>query len=308
MMQPFAAFPRHPLLLVGSSLGDESDAVVRAAVALARAAGGRVHAVHALEPPPRIVPGGGLGFGLLAAGRADEIGARLREQLRRAGARAEEVNGVEVHSGGAPDVLAQAAERVGAAAVIVGGAAANALPMQRLGSTPMRLLREGRWPVLVVKGELRVPPRTVLAPVDLSLLAGDSLRCGLALLAAAGGEPAPRLVAIHVSDRTGEDRVAAAELAQFVGEGTAGWSGAVETIARRGDPRAEILAAAEARLPDLVLLGTHGRSGWQRLRLGSVAEAVVRDAPVSVLVVPPMASLAGALAEAVLAETAGVPV
>ena len=303
MLRPFAAFPFHPLVLVGSSLGSESDAVVRAAVALARATGGRVHAVHAVEPPPRLVPGGGLGFGLLAGDMTGDAAASLREQLRRAGAREEEIAGAEAEAGAAPDVLARAAERVSAAAVVVGAVAADSLPIRRLGSTPIRLLREGRLPVLVVKGEPRLPPRSVLAPLDLSLLSGDSLRCGLALLAAAGGERQPAVVAVHVTDRAPDAEPPRLELEQFVGEASAGYTGPVETVVRRGDPLGEILGIAEARLPDLVLLGTHGRSGLRRLRLGSVAEAVVRQAPLSVLVVPPAAALAGAVAEAVLAGT-----
>ena len=42
--------------------------------------------------------------------------------------------------------------------------------------------------------------------------------------------------------------------------------------------------------PDLLVLGTHGRSGFQRLFLGSVAEKVIRKAPCPTLVVPPRAS------------------
>jgi nucleotide-binding universal stress UspA family protein len=122
-----------------------------------------------------------------------------------------------------------------------------------------------------------------------------------------GGARPPALVAVHVAERPAAGTPAQAELEQFVAEGTADYAGPVEALSRSGDAVAEILAAADAKAPDLVLLGTHGRSGWRRMRLGSVAEALVRDAPISVLVVPPAAALAGAVAEAVLAGTAGAP-
>lgn len=48
----------------------------------------------------------------------------------------------------------------------------------------------------------------------------------------------------------------------------------------------EILAAADAGHSDLIVLGTHGRSGFERLVLGSVTEKVLRAAPMPVLVVP----------------------
>lgn len=50
-----------------------------------------------------------------------------------------------------------------------------------------------------------------------------------------------------------------------------------------GDPAALIIR--EARKADLVIMGSHGREGLSRALLGSVAEAVVRDAPAPVLVV-----------------------
>ncbi len=46
-----------------------------------------------------------------------------------------------------------------------------------------------------------------------------------------------------------------------------------------------ILQTAESERVDLILMGTHGRSGWQRFTLGSVTEKVVRSAIVPVFVV-----------------------
>jgi len=51
----------------------------------------------------------------------------------------------------------------------------------------------------------------------------------------------------------------------------------------------EILAQISATHADLLVLGTHGRSGFQRLFLGSVAEKVIRKASCPTLVVPPRA-------------------
>jgi nucleotide-binding universal stress UspA family protein len=52
-----------------------------------------------------------------------------------------------------------------------------------------------------------------------------------------------------------------------------------------GDPALEIARFAADEGTDLVVLGTHGRSGFSRLLLGSVAERVLRHAPVPVLVI-----------------------
>jgi nucleotide-binding universal stress UspA family protein len=59
-----------------------------------------------------------------------------------------------------------------------------------------------------------------------------------------------------------------------------------------GDPGEGIVEAAEAERADMIVVGTHGRSGLGRLLLGSVSEHVIRHAAVPVLVVRPRA-LAG---------------
>ena len=52
-----------------------------------------------------------------------------------------------------------------------------------------------------------------------------------------------------------------------------------------GDPAGMIVETAESEKVDLVVMGTHGRTGLKRLLMGSVAEAVVRRARCPVLTV-----------------------
>lgn len=59
----------------------------------------------------------------------------------------------------------------------------------------------------------------------------------------------------------------------------------VETAVVEGSPSREIIRYAEGNGCDLVVMGTHGRGGIDRLLLGSVAEKVVRGAAVPVLTV-----------------------
>lgn len=54
-----------------------------------------------------------------------------------------------------------------------------------------------------------------------------------------------------------------------------------------GTPFAEIIRFAREHDVDLIVLGTHGRSGLKHLIMGSVAEKVVREAPCPVLTVRP---------------------
>jgi nucleotide-binding universal stress UspA family protein len=58
----------------------------------------------------------------------------------------------------------------------------------------------------------------------------------------------------------------------------------IEAVVREGNTAGEILAASMKA--DLLVIGTHGRSGFERLVLGSVAEKVLRKATCPVMIVP----------------------
>lgn len=60
-----------------------------------------------------------------------------------------------------------------------------------------------------------------------------------------------------------------------------------------GDPAKQLSALAQAVDADLVVVGTHGRRGAERMLLGSVAEGVVRSAPCAVHVVRPPGFVGG---------------
>lgn len=62
--------------------------------------------------------------------------------------------------------------------------------------------------------------------------------------------------------------------------------GDVTTFTQLGNARDEILATAEEWHADLIILGTHGRTGFDHFISGSVAEGVVRRARCPVLIIP----------------------
>jgi nucleotide-binding universal stress UspA family protein len=64
---------------------------------------------------------------------------------------------------------------------------------------------------------------------------------------------------------------------------TAGIEFRIETAV--GKPEREVVAFAEEHDVDHIVIGSHGREGVSRVLLGSVAEKIVRRAPVPVTVV-----------------------
>jgi len=63
-------------------------------------------------------------------------------------------------------------------------------------------------------------------------------------------------------------------------------------LAEAGDAPTTIVNEALSTGADLIVIGTHGRRGFRRLLLGSVAETVLLEAPCPVLTVPPRAEAA----------------
>jgi nucleotide-binding universal stress UspA family protein len=81
----------------------------------------------------------------------------------------------------------------------------------------------------------------------------------------------------------------------------AGTSVATQFEIGEGDAASEILDRAAAMPSDLIVMGTHGRSGFERLVLGSVTEKVIRKATCPVLTVPrPMEDVAPAAVTRIL--------
>jgi nucleotide-binding universal stress UspA family protein len=102
-------------------------------------------------------------------------------------------------------------------------------------------------------------------------------------------EPPPALALDMLASPESLAEQSCAEIEQAL----AGWRAEAEQGAGRyvamalrvGAPAAEIVQYARGHQSDLLVLGTHGRSGIERLVLGSVAERVIRHAPCAILVV-----------------------
>ena len=142
--------------------------------------------------------------------------------------------------------------------------------------------------------------RKILCPIDFSAGSQQAMRVAIRLANEADAE----LVlahAWHVPPMAyGSEYVLAADLMRDIADGArdaldAAMREATALGAKRvasrlltGSPRHEIVKMLE-RDPafDLVVMGTHGRTGLARILLGSVAEGVVRHAPCSVLAVRP---------------------
>jgi nucleotide-binding universal stress UspA family protein len=139
--------------------------------------------------------------------------------------------------------------------------------------------------------------RRILCPIDFSEFSDHALSFAVALARA----PRAEITALHVFAwmPPGEDlpeyveapvlrpedkRRLLGDLVRFTDRASAAGV-RVDAVLREGRPAAEILEKARAWPADLIVIGTHGRSGYERMMLGSVTEKVLRKAPCPVLTV-----------------------
>jgi nucleotide-binding universal stress UspA family protein len=141
-----------------------------------------------------------------------------------------------------------------------------------------------------------LPIRTILHPTDFSAHSEYAFRLASSLARDYGA----RLIVLHVFERPlfihggvmtappeppppEEQRHAIREQLQRIKPPDPAVS--VEHVLEEGDPATGILQVAQERSCDLIVMGSHGRTGLGRLFMGSVAEKVVRKAPCPVLTV-----------------------
>lgn len=289
-------------MIVGVDADGLADQALRAAIELARRLPARLTVLHALELPPA----DWLEFAPIdpeaaereiLAGRRQVVEERLEGLLGAAGldaARAAEV--LDVRRGRPAQVLVEAAREANAALVVLGPHRKRGL--LDFGGTARAVLAEAPCDLWVQPGEFRAP-RTVLVPVDLSdhsLLALERaiLLCSRldARLTVLHCHQAPAL--LYAPTNLGypvlgpgfDEDALRRSIEERFGRTLAGidWKG-VEHEARfvEGEPVAVIRDLEGEH--DLVVMGSHGRTGLARAVLGSVAYAVLKHATIPVLAI-----------------------
>lgn len=285
-------------IVIGTSLNGHSEAVVRTGAALARATGASLWLIHTY--PPSL---GEYGAGLDAPWMEEQVKMLRKlidEQAERTGlsALAGFSRGqIRLVLGSPHREIVDLARQVDAGLIVVGTAEGR---HDVLGSTADRVIRKAPCPVLAVRSEAAFPPARVEIPMDLSPISASALQQGVAFLAQIG---VPRVEtevlfvlnpfevggSIHF-DAEQIQRFAEEELHRFVAANVPAGLRPQSIRVRTGYPREEILAAIAERQADLAVLGTHGRGGFERLVIGSVAAGVLRSASCNLLIVPPEAS------------------
>ena len=269
-----------------------------------------LHVLHVAAPPlPIAVPLMVVAARAAAATDADELLAPARRELEAFVTRAALPRPpvLVVQEGPAVAAIVRYAGAITADLVVVGSHGREGLSHVLFGSTAERVLHKAPCPVLVVPAHAdepsaldRVAIRHVLCAVDFSPSSARALSLALSL----AQENAARLTVLHVIESLSEDeldahptlgvrehvdrmlRQARTRLLAAVPREARAWCSVTEVV-RFGRAAHGILAEAEARDADFIVMGAQGHGGLGLLILGSATHTVVRRAVCPVLTTRP---------------------
>lgn len=207
----------------------------------------------------------------------------------------------EVAIGPAAERLIEAVDTHGADLLVVADHGERRGVWEFLGTTAERVIQRSSVPVLVARCLPEGPPRRIVAAVDDSSVARRALRWAAFL----GRQLDAKVIPLHALEPVVHAPVELAgvmpieEIHDDLRVETNRWleeeareAGAGSDVARCqvmvGEPIHEIFDAIERERADLVVIGSRGAYSPIGAALGGVARAVLREAPVSVLVVGPL--------------------
>ncbi len=273
-------------LLVCTDDSPDSEGAVSLALDLARTAGSKVyllqvltlipgyelHSQDLLPPLPQLDQE-------LIAGREAAVREHLEAWKEKAAAQGVALE-ILVRTATAPYAgILEEAEARQPDLIIMGRHGVSGLTRLLMGSATARVI--GHSPVSV----LVVPPGVPLA-FQRVLVAHDGSPYG-----AAAWEEALRLAArfgsalIAATVAPEEEMNRALDLTRTLREAAESHGVALDTLVLSGRPDEALVKAARFKEADLIVVGSHGRTGLKRLLMGSVAERVIGQAPCAVLVV-----------------------
>ena len=286
-------------IVIGTSLSAMSDDIVRTGVAIAEATGAVPWLVHVHSRPGSSAEMFGAVDGMWMAEYEDTLRDRLAQQAQRTGLSTLPGFGPrQLHSvmGSTHGEIVELAQREGADLIVIGGSESGALHRLILGSTADGVIRKAPCPVFVVRSAAAFPPARVEIPVDLSPISADALCQGMDFLRQIGVERAEKeaLFVLNPLEAEGSLQFTPDQIESFALDALRRFLRANNASpglgrVRIGYPTEEIVATLEERRTDLAILGTHGRQGFERLMVGSIAQGVMRRATCNLLIVPPTA-------------------
>ncbi|MEX2616040.1 MAG: universal stress protein [Alphaproteobacteria bacterium] len=276
-------------ILVATDLSERSDRAIGRAILLAKTLSARLTVLHVIDDD---LPAS------VAETQKQVAGQSMREHLASIpGAKDLDTNLV-VGFGKDWSKILQQADTEQSELVILGLHRKSGLGSMFRGTTVERVVRNGDTPVLVAKNRPTRDYRVIVVGVDFSIYSRRALEFALDFsknsriqlvhayeIPFKGFLPSANTHAeMRKRDETLFREMVDQEVEVFLA-GLDAQRGRIEIVVSEGDPHSVINAQVAALDADLLVLGTHGRTGVARAFLGSVAEGFLTDPPADVVAV-----------------------
>lgn len=279
-------------ILAATDFSTRSDRALRQAGLLAQSANAQLRLIHVVDDdlPMEMVR--------MEKREAERM---LAEQIDSM----PELRGVEAHpmvvTGDPFDGILRVAGEMKPGLIVMGSHRQKLLDILT-GTTIERVIRKGNFPVLMVKHQAQTRYESVIAPIDMSEASAHALKATLSM----GVISDENVTVLHAFstlmkgkmtlagiDKASIDDYVANERRKVTGElaaflvandlNRARWSVRVE----EGGPMEVISRTVLGLRPDLMVMGTHSRSGLLKVLIGSVTQEALRSLDVDILAVPP---------------------
>ncbi len=294
-MATFCPTARVEKLLLASDRSAFSEGAIKEAILLAKKCSSFLTVMSVVEANPE--------FDAMAPQIVEKIDAEVRQHLEAIKERAKK-EGVTcetvVRRGDeAFALIAQEAEERKITMIIMGRRGRTGLSRLMMGSVTARVIGQAPCNVLVVPRAAQFSCQRILVATDgsrfgdaaVSEAMGIAKRCGseLLILSVVPSESVAAMDIVHSElrkDLMVEKELKAAEATVQEAKDAAAKEGiAVSGLLLSGKPSEGILLAAKEKKADLIILGTLGKTGMDRLLMGSVTERVIVTAECAVLAV-----------------------
>jgi hypothetical protein len=266
-------------LLLSTDGSEFSEGAIREAINLAKTCGSKLHVISvAVEPELRefadTYP--------LAATEKLEMATRqylesLKERIEKEGVLCE----ILVARGKEPyQYIVDEAAKNNVEMIIMGRRGRTGLMRLMMGSVTAKTIGHAPCKVMVVPRYAKLNFERILIATDGSIFSELASREAISILKRTGGS----LIALSVAKK--DENLPVAKASVDMVRNTAEKEGIkIEALTLKGEPYEVIVKTAEQKNAGLIVVGSYGRTGIERLLMGSVTERVIGHAGCAVLVV-----------------------
>ncbi|MEM1339782.1 MAG: universal stress protein [Bacteroidota bacterium] len=192
------------------------------------------------------------------------------------------------------DIIARAAIDINANLILLGSGETQKGDTFRLGTTAERIIQRSEKPIFVIKEEVLLNVHHILCPVDFSEASRRALKNAITMARRFKSEltilnvcevsksswlPSGGIMELENDQKCKRDKEKFETFLKDFNLSDINWTRQTP----KGNPSEEILSALSKKMIDLLIMGASGRTGLNRMFMGSVTEKVIREVPCSFL-------------------------